>query len=167
MYDIFEVVCEETSIPLNAEIRTKEELFALITDVDNYTPRSKSCRYFVNVLDNLMVKLATLEVSEDTDKHVNELTDLIVSKLVTYPVNYLKYGVKNIGEWDRDPLSEADDQDDADYGYTVHKLIQWLFELQKFGNFRNILELHFSEEIMDELKTDLDIFYSYENEVRG
>ena len=165
MYDIFVVVCDETSIPLNAEIRTKEELFALIIDVDNYTPRSKSCRYFVNVLDNLMVKLATLEVSEDTDKHVNELTDLIVSKLVTYPVNYLKYGVKNIGEWDRDPLS--DDDEFGYYGFNVHKLFQWLFDLQKFGNFRNILELHFSEEIMDELKTDLDIFYSYENEVRG
>ena len=164
MYDIFEDVCEETSIPLNAEIGTKEELFALITDVDNYTPRSKSCRYFVHVLDSLIAKLATLEPSEDTDKHINELTTLIVSKLVTYPVNYLKYGVKNIGEWERDPLSESDD-DDGDYGFNVHKLIQWLFELQKFGNFRNILELHFSEEIMAELKTDLDIFYSYENEV--
>jgi hypothetical protein len=154
LFEFFEQVCLETSIPLNKEIQTDGELKLLLEDRDNYAPLTRACRSYKHVLDTLMQKAAT----ESTQAVVSELSDVVFGKLRTCPIDQIQYGITNIGEWSPEPFGDIEEPVEA-----LH-LVQWLFDLQTLSNFRQYLDSRFSTDTMEELKECLDVFYSNNNE---
>ena len=150
LFDFFELVCIETSIPLDNEIKTVSEFKLLIENHENYKPQTKACRNYVHVLDSLMQK-----AGENTSQEVvQELSDLVFTKLMTCPINQIKYGIANLGDCDPEPFGDTDESIEAII------LVKWLFDLQYISNFRFYLETMLPTETIKELKKYLDIFYN-------
>ena len=154
LFELFEQICEETSIPLNKEIETVEGLKLLLEDHNNYAPLTRACRSYIHVLDTLMQKATT----KLTPTAVIDLSDLVFSSLRTCPIDQIQYGIANIGEWNPEPFGDLDEDIKA-----LH-LVQWLFDLQTLSNFRTYLDSCFSVDTMEELKECLDVFYSNNND---
>ena len=156
LFDFFELVCIETSIPLDNEIKTVTDLKLLIVNHENYEPQSNSCRNYVHVLDSLMQK-----AGENTSQEVvKELSDLLCTKLMTCPINQIKYGIANLGDLNPDTDFGDTDFGDIDEPIEAITLIRWLFNLQYLSNFRFYLESMIPTETMKELKKCLNIFYN-------
>ena len=89
LFEFFEQVCMETSIPLDKEIQTVEELLQLIEDHENYIPKTKACREYKHVIDSL-IRQAPENLYPVV---VSELSELIFAKLKTYSINQIQYSL--------------------------------------------------------------------------
>ena len=134
LFNLFEQICIETSIPLDTEIKNVDELLKLIEDHENYIPQTKACRQYKHVINSLM-KQAYENLSPIV---VSELSELVFAKLHTCSINQIQYEIR-------------ENQDG---------IVQWIVDLQYISNFKQYLETCFPNENMDEIKEYLDSFYN-------